>query len=458
MLRRLAPALLALSLVLGCAGPSKLAQRSEEKLAGGQQWRAWELATRALDKDPGNARARAAATAAGNAIARDWEQRIHVLAQSDSVAAAGQVLELASFRVGAARYAAVTVSPEWSSEEQTLRRTAARTHYQHGVADLASRRPKRAYLHLADAQRFVPDFRDAARLADKAYEKALTRVAVVPFSAASGNAALGRDVAAEWRDDLAQHLTPPDAHFTRILGSAAVEQQMNVSQLGHLSREDAVSLGRKAGAERVVSGSIGGVNAETRLHLFTDVIARRIVERKADGSQVTRWVDVPFEVIARVRTVTVDVDYEVIATKGGATLAHQRSQRSTSARVVWTSYSPEGDLGAYALVSDLVRAANPQRAKEVETRWKGVCGETTTLHQVLEARRSTRSSGHYDRNVLPRFIAGAAFVFLQDLPPAEDLAFAALAGGWQPLHQDLLRLDDVDDVDLGVAMSDADRR
>jgi hypothetical protein len=48
-------------------------------------------------------------------------------------------------------------------------------------------------------------------------------------------------------------------------------------------------------------------------------------------------------------------------------------------------------------------------------------------------------------------LAGAAFVFLQDLPPTEDLAFAALAGGWQPLRADLLRLDEVDEVDLGMA-------
>ena len=458
MLRRIAPAVLALLVMIGCAGPSKLAQRSEEKLAGGESGRAWDLAIRALDKDPGNARARAAATAAGNTIARDWEQRIHVLTQSDSLAAAEQVLALGSFRVGAVRYAAISVSPEWSREEQALRESAARGHYQRGVADLASHRPKRAYLHFDDAQRFVRDYRDASKLADRAYEKAVTRVAFVPFFSATVNPSLGREVAAAWRDDLAQHLAPPDCHFTRILGSAAVEQQMSVAQLGHLSREEAVSLARKAGAERVVWGSIGPVDAHTRLHLFTDVIARRIVEKNPAGEQVTRWVDVPVEIVSRVRTVTVDVDYEVIATRGGATLAHQRDQRTTNARVVWTSFTPEGDLSAYALVSELVRAAHPDRARDVEARWKDVCGENTTVQQVLEARRSNRSSGHYDRDVLPQFIAGTAFVFLQELPPVEDLTFAALAHGWQPLQRDLLRLDQVDDVDLGMAMVGSDSR
>ena len=458
MLRRILPAAPALLLVLGCAGPSKLAEKSEQMLAGGENSRAWELAIRALDRDPGNARARAAASAAGNALTQEWMQRIHALAQSDSLAAAEQVLKLNAFRVGASRYAALGVSPDEAQEEQALRLSAARTHYQHGVADASSQRPKRAYLHFQDAHRFVPDYRDAARLADKAYEKGLTRVVVVPFSTASGGVSMGRDVAAEWRDGLAQRLAPPDAHFTRVLGSAEVEEQMSVSQLGRLTRQDALSLARKAGAQRVVWGSIGGVDARTNLHLFTDVIARRVVEKGADGQTITRWVDVPIEVLSRVRTVTTSVDYEVIATRGGATLAHQHAPRTTSARVVWTTFMPEGDLGAYALVSDLVRAAHPDRARQIETRWKEACGDNTTLQQVLDARRSSRSSGHYEREALARFVAGTAFVFLQELPPAEDLAFAALAGGWQPLCDDLLKLDDVDEVDLGLTTAgDAQR-
>jgi len=49
-------------------------------------------------------------------------------------------------------------------------------------------------------------------------------------------------------------------------------------------------------------------------------------------------------------------------------------------------------------------------------------------------------------------------VFLEDLPPPEDLAYAALAGGWEPLRDDLLRLDTIDDVDLGVAVLEAGGR
>jgi hypothetical protein len=160
---------------------------------------------------------------------------------------------------------------------------------------------------------------------------------------------------------------------------------------------------------------------------------------------------VPIEVVARVRHVTVDLEYEVIATRSGATLARRRDPCTLSARAVWTAFVPEGGIEAYALVSDPSRAANPDHAKTIETRWKAVVGEGTTLGQVLEAKRSSR--GWQDkREVLGRYIAGAAFVLLQELPSAQDLAFAALARGWKPVYEDVVRLDTIDDVDLGLTV------
>ncbi len=450
MSRRLCSALLAAMLAAGCAGPTKLAERSEQKLAGGDIWRAWQLATRALDREPMNPRAREAATAAGRVIADDWQRRIHALADVDSVRSAEQVLAFAEFRANAVNYTTVAVPESWTGDERALRRAAANHHYQEGRQALAAHRPKAAYTRFHETERFVPGYRDVVKLAASSYEKALTRVAVMPF--ASGEGGFGREVSERWRDAIAQQMAPPNARFTRILGADAVTSRMNVSQLGHLSRDEAVKLGRKSGAQRVVWGSLGAVRSETSLHFFRDVVARRVVHKGEDGQNIVRWVDVPIEVVARVRDVTVDVDYEVISTHDGTSLAHDRSPRSSRARVVWTSYVPEGELTHYALVSESVRSANPTRAKDVETRWKAVCGDGTTLLQVLSARRETRGEAGYERGVLPRFVQGAAFVFLQELPPAHDLALAALSGGWQPLHRELARLDSMDDVDLGVAL------
>ena len=168
--------------------------------------------------------------------------------------------------------------------------------------------------------------------------------------------------------------------------------------------------------------------------------------------------EVPIDVISRVRDVAVDVEYEVIATKGGVTLARRQDTRTMSARVVWTTYSPEGSPDSYALVSEAVRTAQPDRAKQVETKWKDAVGAGTTIAQVLEAKRASSKKSNDRREVIGRLLAGTAFVMMEELPSAEDLGFAACAGGWKPVYQALARLGELDDVDLGVAAETASRR
>lgn len=455
MIRRLAPVLLALPLVLGCAGSNTLARRSEEKLESNPQ-RAWELAVRALDKEPGNVRARSAATAAGTALAADWQRRIRALADADTMAAAEQVLEFAAFRAGAIRYATIPVEAAWSTDEKNLRHAAARMHYRRGALETEARRPKKAFYHYASCDRFVPDYRDAERLAARAMEKATAKLVFVPLRGGSGGT-LGRDVAAAWRGECVERMNPPDVLFTRILPSEDVEREMSVADLDAMSRDRAIRLARRAGADRLVWGTIGGVDAKNGLQMYTDAVWRRIVEKDADGNRHTRWASVPIEVIARTRDVTVDLEYEVIAAVGGATLARRREPCTMTARAVWTVSMLDGESDSYALYTDAMKSEDPERCRQIDTRWKAVVGEGSTLRSVIEARRAKRSSGNERAEAVARWIAGAAFVMLEDLPPTEALAQGALVRGWRTVHADLLRLDSVDEVDLGLALKAGER-
>jgi hypothetical protein len=195
MTRKLLPALLSAILFVGCSGPSQLARKSEKKLDQGDHWRAWALATRALDKAPANPEARAAATRAAQSIADDWRRRIHATAGLDSTQAADQVLEFAAFRLGAARYVTVATDPVWEKEERALRLGAARRSYSAAQASLAARRPKKAHLGFMDADRYAPGYRDAAARAASVLPEARSRIAFVPLQTTAGRAIW----AATWR-------------------------------------------------------------------------------------------------------------------------------------------------------------------------------------------------------------------------------------------------------------------
>lgn len=443
--RRLLAGVALLMLVVGCAGPNKLADKSQSKLAEGDMWKAWKLATQALDRQPANVRARAAADAAATTIAADWRRRITALAATDSLEAAEQVLQFVDFRTNAARYVTVQVTPPWAQTEHTLRIGAARNYYLRASDELKARRPKRAYGHFLDAERLFPGYRDAARLADRAFQRAVSPVAIMPLRTRSGRLGLGRDVAETWRAELTENVAPPQLRYTRILPGENVEQEIRVTDVARIGRADAIELARNAGASRVVWGTIGETRTRQSIETFSETVVRRMVVKNPDGTSSTRWVEVPIQVIARTRTVDVDLDYELM-TAGGGTLSRRHDVRSMKARVLWTALTPVGAPDTYALYSEETRTADPERCKRLDTRWKAVVGDGTTLAQVLEAKRT---SGSNDRSqAMARIIAGAAVVLLEGLPSAEELSVAALNAGWKTVYNDLVTFDSVDDVDV----------
>jgi len=75
----------------------------------------------------------------------------------------------------------------------------------------------------------------------------------------------------------------------------------------------------------------------------------------------------------------------------------------------------------------------------------------------IDARRACLRKP-YDRSAaITRFAAGAAFVMLQELPSARELAQATAENGWQSVRESLVRLDGVDDAEVrGAAVSSTD--
>jgi hypothetical protein len=338
----------------GCAGPAKLTEKSEGKLAEGDMWKAWELATRALDKAPGNPRAREAAAAAASMISQDWQRHVTALADVDSMDAAEQVLQYAQFRTNAIKYTTVQVGEPWISTEWRLRQAAAGAHYADGVAAMKSSRPKKAYGAFSDAMRFDSGYRDIAARSQAALEQAQTQVAIVPLRTSTGNRQMSRDVAAAWNNALVEKLAGGDS-FTHVLPAEDVESQIKVSDLGRTTRADAVRIGRKAGADRVVWGSIGGVESKTGVQFFTRNVWHRVPARDEAGRTVMRWVEIPFPMVARTRTVKTDLAYEVISTRrhdARARAVRARSRRarcgprsSPTARPTPTRWSPTSCAG-----------------------------------------------------------------------------------------------------------------
>ncbi len=266
-------------LALSCASSNKLAQRSEESLKSGQINRAYDWARRSLDKDPRNDKARASMTVAATQMSADWKQRVRNLAASDSLQGAQAALEFQRFRAELARYRVVLpFDPAFRADESRILSAAAGRDYRDALNALANHQPKRAYLAFVDAGRFVPGFRDIAVRIPKAYDLALTRVAILPFANQTEVPGLSKEMADRMYGEIDDHVNPRQFQFTRLVDPEQVYARMTVSQLERLGRDDAIQLGRDLGVQRVVWGHYASLNTNSTTGLYHQTIYRHVVD------------------------------------------------------------------------------------------------------------------------------------------------------------------------------------
>jgi hypothetical protein len=444
---RLAIALLGL-IAISCASSSELTRRSEEALARHDDSRAYEDAHHALQKSHGNGRARAALSAAATHLLDARKQRILYLymAASDTLGAADACLEFEDFRLQAARDGALLVADtSFAARARGIRRDAAEALYRDALDRLKQREPKQAYREMVSARRYAPGYRDLDARIPKAWELAVTRIAVLPFDDDTRVPDLARTVADRTHNELASRVKTKPFEFTELVPSSRVYDALRVSQLGHLTRDGAIDVGRQVGARQVVYGRIHGLNTNSDTDRYHGTIWRRFAERDTAGKPAERWVDLPFDAVQRWRQVRLAVEFEVIDVRTEASLATRERDVDATARTVYTSYVPEGDCGAYRLVPPSMKSNDPDRSERAEKEWAGTF-RRWTVPKLLERARRDHSRTHY-KGDYRRDFAGLDPdypVFLDDLPPPDELVRIALDDQWQDVLGVLKELDPKD--------------
>ena len=441
-------ALLSIVTLLSCASTSELVRRGEVALDAGNMDKAYDWARRALDHDPGNARARGIMTTAAGALMNERKAQVRSLAELDTLGAARASLELDGFRAELAHYR-VSLPPDsaFRSQESALRTGAARSYYVQGVASLTARFPKRAYRELSEAKRFAPAYGDLATQLDLAWQHAVTPVAILPFNDEVSSPELARQLSDEVFRQLAGHLGSKHLQFTQLVGPDQVNQRLTVAQAGHMSREDAVSLGLAVGARRVLLTRIHDLRSDTNTDTYRETIFKKVVERGEDGKPVTRFDEQHFEAVSRRRGITVVFDLEVIETEEGTPLARDSHERNFHAHTVFTRFSAAGSCDDYCLAPPEWK--DQDRGKQVEKEWRSDFGSWSLPGLLDRARRDPGRTRYEPRHRSEFSAAGTSTpVWLDDLPPVEELAHIALSDAWMPMLGMLRDLDGRDDTEF----------
>lgn len=443
--------LLPILTLLSCASTSELMRRGDEALDSGDMDKAYDWSRRALDREPGNAHAQAIMTTAATSLINGRKAQVLHLAELDTLAAARAVLELDDFHAQVARYrVTLPPDPEFHEQETAIRMGAARIYYDKGARSLAADFPKRAYAELSEAKRFAPADADVAAELDRAWQRAITTIAILPFNDDVSAPELTRQLSDEIFQQMQYQLGAKRFKFTRLIGQDQLNQRLTVAQAGRLTREEAVSLGRALGATRVLLARIHDLRSDTNTDTYRETIFKKVVSRGDDGKPNVRFDEERFEAVSRRREISVAFDVEVIETGGGARLARDSYVRDFSARTVFTRFSPAGSCEDYCLAPPDWK--DDDRGKNVEKRWRSDFGSWTLPSLLDKARREPGRTRYEPRHRSEFSAAGTSTpVWLDDLPPVQELARIALSDAWMPMVTTLRELDGKDDAEFATA-------
>jgi len=443
--------LLPILTLLSCASTSELVRRGDEALDSGDMDKAYDWSRRALDREPGNAHAQAIMTTAATSIINGRKAQVLHLAELDTLAAARAVLELDGFHAQVARYrVTLPPDPEFHGQETAIRMGAARVYFDKGARSLADDFPKRAYAELSEAKRFAPSDAEITAELDRAWQRAVSWIAILPFNDDVSAPELTRQLSDEIFQQMEYQLGAKRFKFTRLIGQENVNQRLTVAQAGRLTREEAVSLGRTLGASRVMLARIHDLRSDTNTDTYRETIFKKVVERGKDGQSITHFEEERFEAVSRLRKITVAFDLEVIETDGGARLAHDSQERGFNAHTVFTRFSPAGSCDDYCLAPPDWR--DDDRGKRVEKQWRNDFGSWTLPSLLDRARRDPGRTRYEPRHRSEFSAAGTSTpVWLDDLPPVQELAHIALSDAWMPMVTMLRELDGRDDAEFATA-------
>ncbi len=432
--------------VLSCASSSELARRSETALRSHDYDRAYREAKASLEKDSANGRARMALSAAATHLIDRDEERIVNLATLDTLEAAEACLALDDLRSDAVRFGAtLPVHAEFASRALRIRTDAAGKLYRSALANTKQARPKQAYRELVGARRYVAGFKDIDTRIPRVWQQAVTRVAVLPFDDDTRVPGLARDIADDMHKELAGRVRSKDFEFTELVPAEKIYDQLSVSRLGALSREDAVALGRKLGADRVVWGRYSGLRTDSRTDRYQNSIWRKVVERDTSGRNVEHYEEVPFDATERWRQVEVRYDFEVIDTDDERTVAERGKDLEASAHTVYTDYLYEGSSDAYCLVPPTMKVKDEARSTRMQKEWKDTF-KSYTVPKLLDRAKRDHSRRRYRPEWRDEFVRGPNDypVFLDDLPSVHEMVRIALDDSWKDVLGALAEVDAVD--------------
>jgi len=216
---------------------------------------------------------------------------------------------------------------------------------------------------------------------------------------------------------------------------------MTVAQMDRPA-EFGARIAERVGADQYVVGRVGGLTTDTHTGFVHTTVWRKVAERDTSGGTRYRYVSVPFNAVTREREVQVSWEFDVVEASTGHVIAHRGDKVTAQARTVYSLFASEGHDDDYCLIPPDAYRPPGYDADAAQKSWEASFG-SWSVSKMVECSRNGNARSKYRRDYRGEFSPHRAArpVFLNDLPPAEDLAYVALEDVWEPMFDTLRELD-----------------
>ncbi|HQQ67337.1 MAG TPA: CsgG/HfaB family protein [Candidatus Cloacimonadota bacterium] len=373
-------ALMLMVLVSACSQNKQVQKRADASLEKGDYYQASILAAEALKMKPSNSKAQAILKEAYPKASMESGEKLAGLKLRDSGDKWAEILkEYESLqRLGDAISSLPPITDsetgerirfdlrDYAGEINEAKEQAADYNYRQGVhfsmlsSEAATQRQAAGYFKAALS--FIPNYKDSALRYEEARQKAIRRIAILPFEDKSGSKDRYGAITDIFADQIIGAIMQNKAQteFMELITRDQINKVISEQQLsssGLMDEASTARLGMLLGAHEILSGRILQIDysAPRTVHVDLQESANITVERE-EGEEEEMEVQCVYRKYTKRSSVTVMASYSVVDVATGKI----NTQQSFSA-----SQNFSEDWGT--IISGDRRALNPQQKKLVST-------------------------------------------------------------------------------------------
>jgi len=330
-----------LSLLAGCAA-SMLVSEAEKLEAQGLSEEAASKYYEALKADSDNVKAKVGLKRTGQVVLdKRFQEAERLYQQKDYRGAYGRFVEAYDYRAKMTG-AGVSLAVEAGCDDLFSKTKAelAGEAYDAGKNALDSSNYRQAYRSFQDALKYVPNYKDAQALSEKAAEQGKVRVAVFPFKNATGQPGVEESVYAHVISCALKYPSP----FVEVIDRSHLDvilSEQGLGTSGAVEASTATRAGKIAGLNAVILGTVVEAVEKRRDPVPETRTAYLWYERKVGEETYYRTEQTTYRVCRGSLTVSYKVNYQILDTETARLLKSDVVEKSASDQVEYAEY--DGD-------------------------------------------------------------------------------------------------------------------